>query len=205
MSSHNDDIYWCRISWSAARYLVGGVGCRQRWQMCYYHTQTTGSLSAAQIGQAGISCTGCVLYPAPVSSKSLLLYDFNCCITWHRRLFHLVRLYVRSFEWTLGFYRAVFRVELLMFFRRSITARIDDVMLWNLTLLLSEERRAGPSTEGGWRQTVSNLGQGESSPLAFPTWAGKINPRTFYQLTVALLCGICLLWQLTVTLPVLRD
>jgi len=151
--------------------------------MCYYHTQTTGSLSAAQIGQAGISCTGCVLYPAPVSSKSLLLYDFNCCITWHRRLFHLVRLYVRSFEWTLGFYRAVFRVELLMFFRRSITARIDDVMLWNLTLLLSEERRAGPSTEGGWRQTVSNLGQGESSPLAFPTWAGKINLWTFYQLS----------------------
>jgi len=28
---------------------------------------------------------------------------------------------------------------------------------------------AGPSTEGGWRQTVSNLGQGESFPLAFPT------------------------------------
>ena len=27
----------------------------------------------------------------------------------------------------------------------------------------------GPSTEGGWRQTVSNLGQGENFPLAFPT------------------------------------
>jgi len=35
-------------------------------------------------------------------------------------------------------------------------------------------RSTGPSTEGGWRQTVSKLGQGESPP----PWAGKIKQRT---------------------------
>jgi len=79
--------------------------------------------------------------------------------------------------------------------------QLSECFTHRRTLLSSS---SGPSTEGGWRQTVSNLGQGGSFPLAFPTWTGKINPRTFYQLIVVLLCGICLLWQLTVKLPVLR-
>jgi len=39
----------------------------------------------------------------------------------------------------------------------------------------------GPSTEGGWRQIVSKLGQGGSLP---PPCAGKINPRTLYHRVV---------------------
>jgi len=54
-----------------------------------------------------------------------------------------------------------------------------------------ERLATGPSTEGGWRHTVSNLGQGESFPLAFPPELGRLTHERFINLVV-LLCGICL-------------
>ena len=50
---------------------------------------------------------------------------------------------------------------------------------------------SGPSTEGGWRQTVSKLGQGGK---VSPPWAGKFNPRMLYHTVVNIRLSINQRW-----------